>query len=324
MKILIAEDDAVSRRILEAYLKKWGHEVVSTENGADAWKCLQRDDAPRLAVLDWMMPELDGVQVCQRVRNRESAPFTFLILLTAKGETDDIVTALDSGADDYLTKPYNAAELRSRIGAGERIVRLQEELEAANTALTRLSQTDFLTQANNRSAIVSRMNEELTRSARTNASLAVFLLDVDHFKKINDTHGHAAGDCVLIELARRLKEQCRAYDAIGRYGGEEFVVVAPGPHQDEIEAVGERIRLAIAHTPFEAGDATIETTVSIGGVWIPPGAAVSVDEVLKRADQLLYQAKDAGRNCVMSGELGDSAPRQASVAQSARGADSAR
>lgn len=307
LRILIAEDDAVSRKILEAYLKKWGHDVVATKDGAEAWDQLQRDDAPRLAVLDWMMPEMDGVQVCARVRGRDNAPFTYLLLLTAKGETDDIVTALDSGADDYLTKPYNASELRSRIGAGERIVRLHEELESANAALKRLSQTDFLTQVSNRSAIVHRLEEELSRSARTNAPLAVFMLDIDHFKKINDTHGHAAGDAVLIEVARRLKEQCRTYDATGRYGGEEFVVVAPGPHRDEIDTVGERIRDAIAHAPIMAEGVSVPVTASIGGIWIAPGATASVDLVLKRADELLYQAKHAGRNRLISAALNEDA-----------------
>lgn len=315
MRILIAEDDAVSRRILESYLKKWGHDVVVTKDGAEAWEQLNRDDPPRLAVLDWMMPELDGVQVCQRVRARANAPFTYLLLLTAKDEKEDVVTALDSGADDFLTKPYNASELRSRIGAGERIVRLNEELERANGELMHLSLMDFLTQVFNRSAIVGRLNEELSRAARTNAPLAVFMLDIDYFKKVNDTHGHGAGDCVLIEVARRLKEQCRAYDAIGRYGGEEFVVIAPGPKQDEIANVGERIRAAIANTPFAADDNLLNVSASIGGVWVPPGSTTSVDVVLKRADELLYQAKHAGRNCVVTAGLAEAG---ASTADSAR------
>ena len=311
MRILIAEDDAVSRRILESYLKKWGHDVVVTKDGAEAWEQLNRDDAPRLAVLDWMMPELDGVQVCQRVRARANAPFTYLLLLTAKSETDDIVTALDSGADDYLTKPYNASELRSRIGAGERIVRLNEDLEKANAELMHLSQMDFLTQTFNRSAIVGRLNEELSRAARTNAPLAVFMLDIDYFKNVNDTYGHGAGDCVLIEVAHRLKEQCRVYDAMGRYGGEEFVVLAPGPKLDEIANVGERLRAAIANTPIAGDDNLLNVSVSIGGVWVPPGSTTSVDVVLQRADELLYQAKHAGRDCVftvgLAGAAADSA-----------------
>lgn len=317
MKILIAEDDAVSRRILEAYLRKWGHDVIVTKDGAEAWGQLQREDAPRLAVLDWMMPEMDGVQVCKSIRERENAPFMYLLLLTAKGETDDIVTALDAGADDYLTKPYNASELRSRIGAGERIVRLHEQLETANTALKRLAQTDFLTQVYNRSAIVHRLEEELSRSARTNAPLAVFLLDVDHFKRVNDNHGHAAGDQVLIEVAHRLKEQCRSYDVTGRYGGEEFVVIAPGPRRNEIDLVGERIREAISHTPFLADGAELVVTASIGGIWIGPGATASVDVVLKRADELLYEAKRAGRNRVVSAGLSDEPVRGAPGAEPA-------
>jgi two-component system cell cycle response regulator len=303
LRILIAEDDAVSRRILEAYLKKWGHTVVVTDNGADAWEHLKRPDGPRLAVLDWMMPDLDGLQVCQNVREQPDLPFTYLILLTAKSGTDDIVTALDSGADDYLVKPYNAPELRSRIGAGERIVRLHRELEKANAELVRLAQTDFLTQLFNRSAIVHRLEEELARAARANSSMAVYMLDVDHFKHINDCYGHAAGDDVLVEVARRLREQCRPYDATGRYGGEEFVVIAPGPTLPEMDAVADRIRLTIAAAPFRSGKHAIDVTASIGGIWIAPGAETNVDQVFKEADELLYHAKRAGRNRAVTGSL---------------------
>ncbi|MDZ4860213.1 MAG: diguanylate cyclase [Candidatus Hydrogenedentes bacterium] len=306
MQILIAEDDAVSRRILEAYLRKWGHTVIVTQNGAEAWEHLQRRDAPRLALLDWMMPEMDGVQVCRNVRDRDDASFTYLILLTAKSETDDIVMALDAGADDYLVKPYNASELRSRIGAGERIVRLHEELKKANAELVRLAQTDFLTQVFNRSAIVQRLSEELARAARAATSVAVYMLDVDHFKQVNDTHGHAAGDQVLVEVAKRLREQCRPYDATGRYGGEEFVVIAPGPPQNEMDAVGERIRAAIAAAPIKTDGGEINVTVSIGGAWAPPGFTAHVDSVFKYADELLYQAKHAGRDCVVTGSLEES------------------
>ena len=319
MKILIAEDDAVSRRILEAYLRKWGHDVVVAKDGAEAWNQFQRDDAPRLAVLDWMMPELDGLQVCSKVRAREHAPFTYILLLTAKGETDDIVTALDAGADDYLTKPYNAMELRSRIGAGERIVRLHEQLETANAALKRLAQTDFLTQVYNRSAIVHRLEEELSRSARSKAPLAVYLLDVDHFKQINDNFGHAAGDQALIEVARRLKEQCRNYDVTGRYGGEEFVVIVPGPRRQEVEAIGERIRLAISRTQISADDLELGVTVSVGGIWIGAGAMASVDVVLKRADELLYEAKRSGRNRVIAAGWDDPSDFLAETAHTGSG-----
>ncbi|HRK35745.1 MAG TPA: GGDEF domain-containing protein, partial [Candidatus Hydrogenedentes bacterium] len=192
-------------------------------------------------------------------------------------------------------------------GAGERIVRLHEELETANSELTRLSQTDFLTQVYNRSAIVRRLSEELSRSARGAGPLALYILDIDHFKTINDTYGHAAGDQVLVEVARRLREQCRTYDATGRYGGEEFVIVAPGPLAEEIGAVGERIRQSIASTPILADGREIPVTASIGGVWIAAGVSSQVDTVVKQADELLYQAKHGGRNRVVTGTLGATA-----------------
>lgn len=303
MRILIAEDDAVSRRILEAYLRKWGHDVVVSVDGAEAWHVFSGDDPPRLAVLDWMMPNMDGVEVCRKVRARENSPFTYIILLTAKSDTDDIVTALDAGADDYLVKPYNASELRSRIGAGERILRLHEALEKANSELVRLAETDSLTQVYNRSAIIRRLNQELARAARENHPLAMFLFDVDHFKAVNDTHGHAAGDKVLVAVADCLKHECRSYDVTGRYGGEEFIMIVPGPAKGEVEHIGERLRAAIEKESVDVGGATLHVTASIGGIWVEPGADTTVDDVFKHADELLYRAKREGRNRVITGVL---------------------
>lgn len=307
MRILIAEDDAVSRRILESYLQRWGHEVVSTRDGAEAWAILQQDDAPRFAILDWMMPELDGVEVCRRLRALEKKPFTFVLLLTAKGETSDIVTALDAGADDYLRKPYEADELRSRIGAGERIVKLNMELEDANAKLARLASTDSLTRIMNRSAIMDRLESEAARATRQESHLAIYMVDVDHFKSINDTYGHVAGDAVLVEVARRLSGQCRRYDAIGRYGGEEFLAIFPGPGDVEIESIGERLRGAIAGSPIPVGGRELSVTISVGALWVAPRANDDVDGIVKAADGLLYQAKAAGRNCVRAGRYAEGA-----------------
>jgi diguanylate cyclase (GGDEF)-like protein len=248
-----------------------------------------------------MMPELDGVEVCRRLRALENKPFTFVLLLTAKGETSDVVTALDAGADDYLRKPYEADELRSRIGAGERIVRLNIQLEEANAKFAGLASTDSLTQIMNRRAVMDRLESELARAVRQQSDVAVYMLDVDHFKSINDNHGHVAGDTVLVEVARRLAGQCRRYDAIGRYGGEEFLAIFPGPKGAEVEKIGERLRAAITGLPIAAGGHGLGVTISVGALWVAPPLTDKVDQIVKAADDLLYEAKAGGRNCVRSG-----------------------
>ena len=299
MRVLIAEDDPVSRRVLESFLKRWGHETIPTKDGAEALAHLDGPDAPRLAILDWMMPELDGLEVCRRARQREDAPFTYIILLTAKGEIDDIVTALDAGADDYLVKPYQSAELRSRIGAGERIVSLHLQLEALNDRLRTMALTDSLTQLANRNAIMQRLAEEVARARRDAKALAVFMLDVDHFKKVNDTYGHQVGDEVLRAVAARLARQCRAYDAVGRYGGEEFIAIMPGPDLDQTAGIGERIRASVADEAIPSAAGDLAVTISVGGAYACPGPETTVDLLIQKADAALYAAKEGGRNRVV-------------------------
>ena len=298
MKILIAEDDSVSRRILEAHLVKWGHKVVVVTDGAEAWDVLQRLDAPRIAVLDWVMPKIDGPELCRRIRAATDMPFTYVVILTAKERTSNIVEALDAGADDYLTKPYHAEELRSRIGAATRIVLLHQKLEEANAKLFMMSRTDFLTRVYNRAAIAERLEQEVTRSLREETPLAALMLDVDHFKRVNDTFGHLTGDKVLVEIAQRLCAECRPYDSTGRFGGEEFLVVLPGPRFEDVTSMAERVRQRIKGTPIAADGQRLEMTVSMGAVWVDGKVKCSAQEVIKAADDQLYEAKHKGRDRV--------------------------
>lgn len=298
MKILIAEDDSVSRRILEAHLAKWGYKVVAVSNGAEAWDVLRRLDAPRIAVLDWVMPKIDGPELCRRIRAATDRPFTYIIILTTKERTSDIVVALDAGADDYLTKPYHAEELRSRIGAATRIVHLHEKLEEANAKLFMMARTDGLTRTYNRAAIVERLEQEIARSQREETPLAALMLDVDHFKRVNDRFGHLLGDKVLVEIAQRLCAECRPYDSTGRFGGEEFLVVLPGPRFEDMSSLADRIRQRVKGTPIAADGQRLEVTVSTGAVWVPAGVKLGVQDVIKAADDLLYKAKENGRDRV--------------------------
>jgi len=298
LKILVAEDDSVSRRILETHLTKWGHKVVVAKDGSEAWDILMRLDAPRIAVLDWVMPHIDGPELCRRIREASDRPFTYIIILTAKEKTSDIVEALDAGADDYLTKPYHAQELRSRIGAATRIVLLHEKLEEANAKLFMMARTDSLTRVYNRGAIMERLEQEVDRSLREDSSLAVMMIDIDHFKALNDAHGHLTGDKVLVEIAQRLSAECRPYDSTGRYGGEEFLIVLPGPRFEDVTVMADRIRQRIKGTPVAADGQRLNVTVSVGALWVDGSQRLPPEEIIKGVDDLLYTAKCSGRDRV--------------------------
>jgi two-component system cell cycle response regulator len=302
MRILIAEDDAVSRRVLQAFLQKWGFEVVAATDGEAAWHILEQEDAPRLAVLDWMMPGLAGIEVCRRVRARLERPYVYMLLLTARGQKEDLLEGMKFGADDYISKPFDPKELQARLHVGQRIVQLQDELITAREALRFQATHDFLTGARNRAEILETLRRELARSRREGSAVGVILLDLDHFKRVNDTWGHLAGDAVLQEAVKRLNSCVREYDAIGRYGGEEFLIVTPAT--DSMGALGqaERIRACIEATPFETPAGRISVTASLGVaatdllLVAKDQASVNPQVLLAAADSALYRAKDQGRN----------------------------
>ncbi len=298
MQILIAEDDRTSRNILNVVLTRLGYTVIAVADGTAAWQVLQRPDAPKLVILDWVMPGMEGIEICTRLRrisNPETA-YTYVILLTAKGSKEDIIMGMDAGADDYVVKPFDHNELRVRIRAGQRIVDLQSELYAVKKELLLQSRTDPLTGILNRRALMPLIAKECSRSLRSKASFALSMLDIDHFKKINDTYGHSAGDAVLKEIVNRINAVIRPYDLLGRFGGEEFLVVVPGACAADIITISERIRQRISGTKVCVDQLEIAVTASQGIVaW---DGKSSVDEMIRAADDALYRAKKAGRNCV--------------------------
>jgi len=298
MKILIAEDDVTSRLILENMLTKWGYDVVSATNGSDAWVQLQGEDAPRLLILDWMMPGIEGVEICRRIRENSKSEdqYTYVMLLTAKESKKNIVTGMEAGADDYITKPFDMHELRVRVRAGERIVQLQSELLKAKKKLEIQSRTDPLTGVLNRRAILSQIGGELSRAKRENTKISISILDLDHFKAINDTYGHLSGDAVLRECMHRVKLTIREYDSVGRFGGEEFIVVLPGANDGDAFSVAERIRLRIKEKAVDVEGISISFTASQGVA--TSNGDTTVDEMIAMADQALYRAKENGRNRV--------------------------
>lgn len=298
MKVVIAEDDPVSRRLLEAKLVKWGYEVVVTRDGEEALAALRGEDAPRLAILDWMMPGMDGVDVCRKIRTEVGKPYTYIILLTALHRDEDLVAGMEAGADDYITKPFKANELRVRLRAGRRIIELQNELIEAREALREQATHDPLTGLWNHGEILRILGRQLSRVERDGGCVSVIMADLDHFKRVNDTHGHMAGDAVLRLTSRRMLTQVRDYDYIGRYGGEEFFMVLPGCCEDTAQALAERLRLCICSEAMDIPEGAVSLTISLGVATRSQGESKDINSLIQTADQALYRAKEKGRNRV--------------------------
>lgn len=298
MKILIAEDDPVTRRLLQVTLQKWNYDVDVACNGAEAWQMLQGEEAPRMAILDWMMPEMDGIQVCQKLRQQKGEPYTYVVLLTAKDLKEDVIKGIEAGADDYLSKPFDGDELKARLRSGTRILALQESLISARDALRFQATHDSLTGLWNRGATLDALERELSRANRQGTPVALMMADLDHFKHINDTFGHLAGDDVLREAARRMSSCVRLYDWVGRYGGEEFLMILPGCDVLDSVKQAERLRAEISSKPFDTSSGHIPVTLSLGvagGFNANPQGSTSW---VRAADEALYRAKERGRNCV--------------------------
>jgi len=303
MKILIADDESVSRRMLQALLVKWGYEVVAVEDGDAAWEKLKSPDAPRMALLDWMMPGQNGVDVCRTLRNQRPEPYTYILLLTAKDAKESVVEGLESGADDYLTKPFNPRELKARIRVGLRLLDLEDNLVQAREVMRFKATHDTLTGVWNRGAILETLDKEVWRSRREGQSLGVLIGDLDHFKSVNDTYGHPVGDTVLREVSRRMQSEVRPYDSVGRYGGEEFLVLLPGCGTPTARDAAERLRKAVSRDLVETTGGNLQVTLSIGGVATADWPKDNPTQVLQMADSALYRAKHEGRNrVVMAGE----------------------
>jgi len=301
MKILIADDSIVSRHLLDATLRRWGYEVVVACDGNEAWQILQSENAPKIAILDWMMPGLTGPGVCRRVRAtaKDKDIYTYILLLSSKSQREDLIEGMESGADDYLTKPFDQHELQVRLRPGVRILELQHELISAREELRDQATKDFLTRIWNRSSILDILSRELQRGIRENRPVGLVLADLDKFKSVNDTYGHFAGDAVLREFVRRMSGSIRPYDAIGRYGGEEFLIVLPGCDVNATEKQAERMREALANDPMWFNEEAQLVTCSFGATAWVPGITASEEALIRVADDALYAAKRQGRNRVV-------------------------
>jgi two-component system cell cycle response regulator len=303
LRILVADDDAVSRRMMERILRRAGYDVVLAEDGREALERLVSPDAPRLALLDWMMPGLDGPSVCLEFRSHRERPYSYIALLTSKGAKEDLIAGLEAGADDYLTKPCHPEELKARLRTGERILRLEDTLVDAREEMRYKAHHDALTLIWNRGAILAHLSSEIHRAQRELAKVSLLLCDVDHFKRINDVHGHPVGDMVLQEIAAQLTGAIRPGDAVGRYGGEEFLVILSDCGPESLHRRGEQLRQAVASGSFGGNLPGLSVSLSVGAMTIDGASVGLTPEVyLSQTDAALYRAKLEGRNRLVIAE----------------------
>jgi len=298
VRILIADDEAMSRRLLQTTLERAGYEVLAVENGRQAADQICTTEGPRLALLDWVMPELDGPGVCREVRKQKDQSYVYMVLLTSREAKEDVIAGLESGADDYLTKPFDPEELKARLRTGLRILDLENRLVQAREEMRFKASHDALTTLWNRAVILELLGRELSRSHREKATTVIILCDIDHFKAVNDSFGHLVGDEVLRETAKRLLASVRSYDFVGRYGGEEFLVVLNNCDPAFAFARAEEIRNTITQRPVQTSAGPVPVTMSLGLLLSHEWGKLSVEELLREADSALYGAKRAGRNCV--------------------------
>jgi two-component system cell cycle response regulator len=296
-EILIAEDDRVCRMVLEKNLRDWGYEVRSTVNGKTAWHEIRKGNI-QIAIVDWIMPKIDGAELCRKIREECESGYIYVIMLTVKSQKEDIRAGLAAGADDYITKPFDSEELRARLETGKRIISLQNELLESKKILERLATHDALTGLLNRHEILETLLAECSRADREHKPLGTIMLDIDLFKEINDTYGHQGGDEVLIEVGLRIKKVIRRYDKVGRYGGDEFLVICPNCSLNNAERVAQRLRRAIHSERFRTESGPVFASVSLGCASTESLDRASSEYLIRTSDKAMYHSKNKGRDCV--------------------------
>ncbi len=300
MRILIVDDDAITRRILETMLKIHGYEPLTATNGQQAWELLQQDFVP-LILTDWLMPSMDGIELIRRIRAANFPSYNYIVLITSLSTQSDIVHGLEAGADDFLTKPFHEGELLARLNIARRILELERNLRETRDQLYHQATHDSLTGLLNRMAIIDRATMELERSRRAHQPLSLALLDIDHFKRINDTFGHLVGNEVLIAVGQIVKGLVRPYDSVGRWGGEELLLVLPDTDSATAIQIAERIRYALSQHIFNLPSGMrLRLTVSVGVSCtdLYQSSYLLLDTLFQHADEALYTAKRSGRDQV--------------------------
>ncbi len=317
LKVLLAEDNVFLRKETCSLLTKNGFHVIEAKNGKEAWEKFKENyDEIGVVVLDWVMPEMDGLEVCRLIRSTNIGHYTYIIFLSGVEDREKIAKCLEVGADDYIMKPIHQKEFLARIKAGLRIIALEKLLMEANEKLERLATIDELTGVFNRRALFNELKKSAHFAIRAKKKFYIVMIDIDHFKKINDTYGHQVGDLVLKELAQRLRSELRPYDIIGRYGGEEFLVAFVNKQEREAAEIGERLRQAVKTNPFQIDEElSITVTISAGIAIFDPAQCniegtiseedlmQELSKVIERADKALYEAKVKGRDRIVMSKI---------------------
>jgi two-component system cell cycle response regulator len=294
MKVLLAENDVAFCESLEKDIKEWGYQVIPANNGKEAWKILENEEI-RLAILDSKITDIDGFELCRKIRRNiqeNKSKNIYIILLINKGHKDDKVKGLSLGADDYLIKPFDFLDLKTRIQNGDRIIKIEDSFKI-------LATYDRLTKLLTRTRIIEFLNEELNRGWRENHPTGVIMVDVDRFKRINDTFGHSTGDDILVEVASRIKKTIRPYDKAGRYGGDEMLLVLPNCSLTNLKAITDRLRRTVSEKTIQTESKGLEITLSFGATSSEISPEASVDDLIKTSDNALLLAKKKGRNWVV-------------------------
>jgi two-component system, cell cycle response regulator len=305
-RVLLVDDDSVTRSMLARMLTSRGYEIVEAENGGSALRALNQPEAPRMAVVDWNMGTINGPELCRILRGR--SPYVYVVLTTAREGRKPLVEAMNSGSDGYVQKPVDADELEAWLVAGQRIVELQDRMLRIQAELERRATHDVLTGARNRASLLEILGRELKRTQRTKSHTGIVILDIDHFKSINDTKGHPVGDEVLVEFAARCQRSIREYDVFGRYGGEEFLLIVPAGNLPDASVVASRLLATVSKQPFTTSAGPITVTASAGVASTGQGY-LDADALIAAADVALYQAKRAGRACFrIATEAGEAPP----------------
>lgn len=296
MKILVVDDEQFERRLIEKTLARLGHDIMTAKSGAEAWERIQQEHV-RFVITDWNMPGVDGIQLIQKIRSSQLSGYVYVILVTSNDRSEEVVAGLYSGADDYLTKPFNPPELEARVAVGERVLTLEDNLVKAKQQLEKLAMVDSLTGLMNRRAIYKFTRGELERARRIADPISVIFLDIDKFKSINDHHGHLVGDEALKLVSQVIRQRSRTYDGVGRWAGDEFMVVLPGTRPQDAEKAAQRIIEGIATTPLVLPDnksIQIHASAGVASIQKMTNASNLLDSLIQAADEALYRAKAAG------------------------------